>query len=160
MKQHERTHKGSVSGNNSEDSATRKSKAAVTKDALKVKKSTDSKQSSNDIQRSGLIHSPLSEVASLPTSVIDTPLSTLAEPMLYGDANTQQMMPTEHMSNGLTNLYPPIGDDTMLNSAAVARENMDKPIMMSTGAPPPFMRGFSDLDTLAQAAESFDPYYA
>ena len=25
--------------------------------------------------------------------------------------------------------------------------------------PPLLMRGFSDLDTLAQAAESFDPYY-
>lgn len=160
MKQHERTHKGSVSGSNSDDSAVRKSKAAATKDALKLKKASESNPASNDIRRGSLIHSPLSEVASLPTGVIDTPLTTLAEPMLYGDASTQMIMPNDHLSNGMTNLYPPIVDDTMLNSVAATRENAEKTVMMQPGCPPPFQRGFSDLDTLAQAAESFNPYYS
>jgi hypothetical protein len=158
MKQHERTHKGSISGSNSDDSVVRKSKAAATKEALKVKKLTDSRQASGDARRTSIIHSPLSEVASLPPSVLDTPLTTLAEPMLYDGSNSQMIMATEQMTNPLTNLYPPIGDDTMLNAAAVAQENAEKAIMMPA-CPPPFQRAFSDLDTLAQAAESFDPYY-
>jgi hypothetical protein len=158
MKQHERTHKGSVSGSNSDDSMVRKSKAATTKDALKAKKPTDLGQGSSDARRTSIIHSPLSEVASLPPSVLDTPLATLAEPMLYDSPNTQMIMPAERMANPMTNLYPPIGDDTMLNAVAVAQENAEKAILMPAGHPP-LQRGFSDLDTLAQAAESFDPYY-
>jgi hypothetical protein len=158
MKQHERTHKGSVSGSNSDDSAVRKSKAASTKDALKAKKPTDSGQGSSDARRTSIIHSPLSEVASLPPSVLDTPLATLAEPMLYDGPNAQMAMPAERMANPMTNLYPPIGDDTMLNAVAVVQENAGKAILMPAGHPP-LQRGFSDLDTLAQAAESFNPYY-
>jgi hypothetical protein len=158
MKQHERTHKGSISGSNSDDSAVRKSKAALTKEALKAKKPTDSRQGSGNPRRTSIIHSPLSEVASLPPSVLDTPLTTLAEPMLYDGSNTQTIMPVEQLTNPMTNLYPPIGDDTILNAAAMAQENAEKAIMMPAGHPP-FQRGFSDLDTLAQAAESFDPYY-
>jgi len=158
MKQHERTHKGSLSENNSDDSMVRKSKAATTKDALKAKKSTDSRQGSSDTRRTSIIHSPLSEVASLPPSVLDTPMATLAEPMLYDSSNTRMVMPAERMANPMTNLYPPIGDDTMLNAAAVAQGNVEKAILMPAGHPP-LQRGFSDLDTLAQAAESFDPYY-
>ena len=158
MKQHERTHKGSVSGSNSDDSVVRKNKAAATKDALKAKKPTDSRQAAGDARRTSIIHSPLSEVASLPPSVLDTPLVTLAEPMLYDGSNTQMIIPTDQMANPMTNLYPPIGDDTMLNAAAAAQENAEKAVMMPAGRPP-FQRGFSDLDTLAQAAESFDPYY-
>ena len=159
MKQHERTHKGSVSGSNSDDSAARKSKAAATKEALKAKKLTDSRQAAGDTRRTSIAHSPLSEVASLPPNVLDSPLSTLAEPMLYDGSNAQMMMPTEQMTNPMTNLYPPIGDDTMLNAAAATQETAEKGIMMPTSHPP-FQRGFSDLDTLAQAAESFNPYYA
>ena len=158
MKQHERTHKGSVSGSTSDQSEARKSKAAATKEALK-KKAGDTTQLTSGVRRNSLITSPLSEVASLPPSVIDTPLSTLTEPMMYGDGSMQMPMTTEHMANGMSNIYPPIGDDTMLNAAAV-QENTEKPIMMPSGVPPPFTRGFSDLDTLAQAAESFDPYYS
>jgi hypothetical protein len=158
MKQHERTHKGSLSGSHSDDSVVRKSKAATTKDALKAKKSTDSRRGSSDTRRTSIIHSPLSEVASLPPSVLDTPMATLAEPMLYDSSNTQIIMPAEQMANPMTNLYPPIGDDTMLNAAAVAQENVEKAILMPAGHPP-LQRGFSDLDTLAQAAESYDPYY-
>jgi hypothetical protein len=158
MKQHERTHKGSISGSNSDDSGVRKSKAAVTKEALKAKKPTDSRQGSSDTRRTSIIHSPLSEVASLPPSVLDTPLTTLAEPMLYDGSNTEMIIPADQLTNSMTNLYPPIGDDTILNAAAVVQENAEKAIMMPAGHPP-FQRGFSDLDTLAQAAESFDPYY-
>jgi hypothetical protein len=158
MKQHERTHKGSVSGSNSDDSVARKSKAASTKDALKAKQPTDSGQGSSDARRTSIIHSPLSEVASLPPSVLDTPLAALAEPMLYDGPNAQMIMPVERMANPMTNLYPPIGDETMLNAVAVARENAEKAILMPAGHPP-LQRGFSDLDTLAQAAESFVPYY-
>ena len=157
MKQHERTHKGSISGSNSDDSMVRKSKAAATKDALKVKKSTELRQVTGDTQRTSIIHSPLSEVASIPPSVLDTPLATLAEPMLY-DGSNQMIMPTDQMANSMTNIYPPIGDDTMLNAAVMAQENAEKAIMMTTGHPS-LQRGFSDLDTLAQAAERFDPYY-
>jgi hypothetical protein len=85
-------------------------------------------------------------------------MATLAEPMLYDSSNTQIIMPAEQMANPMTNLYPPIGDDTMLNAAAVAQENVEKAILMPAGHPP-LQRGFSDLDTLAQAAESYDPYY-
>jgi hypothetical protein len=158
MKQHERTHKGSVSTSNSDDSVVRKSKAAMTKEALKAKKPTHSRQASGDARRTSIVHSPFSEVASLPPSVLDTPLTTLAEPTLYDSSSTQMIMPTEPLINPMTNLYPPIGDDTILNTAAVAQENPEKAILMPAGHPP-FQRCFSDLDTLAQAAESFDPYY-
>jgi len=158
MKQHERTHKGSVSGSNSDDSMVRKSKAATTKDALKAKKPTDSRQDSSDARRTSIIHSPLSEVASLPPSVLDTPLATLAEPMLYDSPNTQMIMPAEQMANPMTNLYPPIGDDTMLSAVAVVQENAEKAILMPA-AHPPLQHSFSNLNTLAQAAESFGPYY-
>ena len=158
MKQHERTHKGSISGSNSDDSVLRKSKAAATKDALKAKNSAESRPVTGDPSRTGIIHSPLSEVASIPPSVLDTPLATLAEPMLYDGSNAPIIIPTEQLANTMTNLYPPLGDDTMLNAAAVAQENAEKAMMMPAGHPP-FQRGFSDLDTLAQAAESFDPYY-
>lgn len=160
MKQHERTHKGSASGSNSDDTVVRKSKAAITKDALKAKKATDPQQCSTDTRKNSLIHSPLSEVASLPAGVINTPLPSLAEPMPYGDPSAQMIMASEQLPNGITNMYPPIVDDTMLNTAAAAAENAEKPIRMPAEGPPPFIRGFSDLDTLAQAAESFDPYYA
>jgi hypothetical protein len=158
MKQHERTHRGSVSTTNSDDSVARKSKAATTREALKAKKPTDARQASGHTRRTSIVHSPLSEVASLPPSVLDTPLTTLAEPPLYDGSSSQMIMPTEQLMNPMTNLYPPIGDDTILNTVAVAQENPDKAILMPAGHPP-FQRAFSDLDTLAQAAESFDPYY-
>jgi hypothetical protein len=159
MKQHERTHKGSVSTSTSDDSVARKSKADITKEALKAKKPTDSRQASGDTRRTSIVHSPLSEVASLPPSVLDTPLTTLAEPTLYDGSRNHMIMPPEQLISPMTNLYPPIGDDTILNTAAPAQENREKGIVMPA-RPPPFPRGYSDLDTLAQAAESFGPYYS
>ena len=158
MKQHERTHKGS--GSNSEDSMTRKSKAAKTVEAQKAKQAPDAQ--SIGVPR---VQSPLSEVASLAPSAIETPLATLSEPMLYTDPTSTVHMPLPdlQMQSAISNLYPPIRDDTLLGSAATTAPSADKiGSMPTTNVPPPFIRGFSDLDTLAQAASesaNFDTYY-
>jgi hypothetical protein len=166
MKQHERTHKGaSSSGNISDDSVVRKSKAAITKETAKAKKAAadaTADTTAPPARRSSMIHSPLSEVASIAPSAIETPITSLTEPMLYDDPTTALPMlapaPVEPLSNGMATIYPPIVEDTMLNGAAMSQQ-VDKPVTLSA-AMPSLQRGFSDLDTLAQAAESFNPYYS
>jgi hypothetical protein len=160
MKQHERTHKGSQSGSNSDDSA-RRSKAAITKDAQKAKpvKTHDSSR------RSSLIHSPLSEVTSLAPTAVETPVMLTDESSFYREP-PQMLMPIQTIPEGVSpnSLYPALGDDTLLNGGPMLHQSMmHKSAENGLGGqilmPPTLIRGFSDLDTLAQAAESFDPYY-
>ncbi|ETI22224.1 hypothetical protein G647_06297 [Cladophialophora carrionii CBS 160.54] len=164
MKQHERTHKGqSTSSSNSEDS-TRKSKAAITKDAQKAKQLKKEHSANTEAsRRSSLIHSPLSEVTSVAPTAIDTPLN-VEESAMYADP-TQVLMPIQTIPDNVSpsSLYPPLGDETLMNAAPLGQI----PVLSKSHDPgsgaggfmnpmPPLVRGLSDLDTLAQAAESFD----
>ncbi|EXJ86247.1 hypothetical protein A1O1_06617 [Capronia coronata CBS 617.96] len=164
MKQHERTHKNSIAGSNGEDSA-RRSKAAITKDAQKVKQTNRAETMvSNASRRSSMIHSPLSEGTSLAPTAIETPLNV--EENNYYSEHSQMLMPMQPMQDGVSpnSLYPSLSDEMLLaNNANLQQPSPTK--MNGNGLgndglmPPTLVRGFSDLDTLAQAAESFDPYY-
>jgi hypothetical protein len=164
MKQHERTHKGSASGSTSDEQPARRSKAAITKDAQKEKSAQSETQPGDLTRKTNLVHSPLSEVtslASLAPSAIETPL-TIEEPILYQNPIPQNMIPIEASSASMS-MYPPLVEEAMLNASnplMLQPFDPSKQIMLPELAPPPLMRGFSDLDTLAQAAaESYEPYY-
>lgn len=143
MKQHERTHKN-TNNKNSEDT---RSKAAITKDAQKMKahKKSDS-ETSVHIRRNSLIQSPLSEAPSLPHNTVDTPV--IPDAAFYQDPSPPMMMATDTLLVPETlvpaSMYPPLGDETMNGTLPPT-----KPLLE---------RGFSDLDTLAQAAEYTDGY--
>ena len=167
MKQHERTHKSSGSGSNSDESSNpRRSKAAVTQDHQKQKAISKQESGSSDLASStsaSMMRSPLSEVTSIaPVADLQTPLDAA----FYPDPSVNQvMMPAiMPMSDGLSpnSVYPPLAEDAMLAAASIVPP-MDKMADFSAAStipmPPTLIRGFSDLDTLAQAAESFDPYY-
>lgn len=165
MKQHERTHKGSASGSASDEQPARRSKAAITKDAQKEKSAQSETQGAESTRKSNHVHSPLSEVtslASLAPSAIETPL-TIEEPILYQNSVPQNMISTEASAAASMSMYPPLVEDAMLNPTnplMLQPFDPSKQLMLSELAPPPLMRGFSDLDTLAQAAaESYEPYY-
>ncbi|KIW85708.1 hypothetical protein Z517_01100 [Fonsecaea pedrosoi CBS 271.37] len=165
MKQHERTHKGMSASGSTSDESTRKSKAAITKDAQKAKQHHKlDKINTEASRRSSLIHSPLSEVTSLAPTAIDTPLN-VDESAFYHDP-PQVLMPIQTIPESVSpgSLYPPLGDDPLLNSTPLGQlptlGKTHDPTLGGTGLlppmPPTLTRGFSDLDTLAQAAESFD----
>lgn len=169
MKQHERTHKGSNSGSNSDNSAVRRSKASITKVAVAQK----TRQAQNDetaipdrSRRSSLMRSPLSEVTSLAPPATDTSLSTESSlaTNFYPDAQ-QMLMPIQPIPETLSpnSFYP----EELLNPQSsilpLPQLMMDKPedfaLNGSIPMAPMLVRGYSDLDTLAHAAETFDPYY-
>lgn len=164
MKQHERTHKGSASGSVSDEQPARRSKAAITKEAQKAKSAQSESQVNDLTRKTSLVTSPLSEVTSLAPSAIETPL-TLEEPVLYQHSVPQNMIPTEPSIPVSMSMYPPLGDDTMLSTNPIMLQPLQfdptkQNVLPELAAPPPLMRGFSDLDTLAQAAaESYEPYY-
>lgn len=54
-------------------------------------------------------------------------------------------------------MYPPLVDDSLISSGLPIQIQNDK-LDIAIPQPPVLVRGFSDLDTLAQAA-AFDPYY-
>ncbi|KIX93039.1 uncharacterized protein Z520_11312 [Fonsecaea multimorphosa CBS 102226] len=165
MKQHERTHKGASASGSTSDESTRKSKAAITKDAQRAKqhKKLD-KINTEASRRSSLIHSPLSEVTSIAPTAIDTPLN-VDESAFYHDP-PQVLMPIHTIPESVSpsSLYPPLGDDPLLNSTSIGQVptlgKSNEHNLVGSGLlqpmPPTLTRGFSDLDTLAQAAESFD----
>ena len=176
MKQHERTHKGSISGSNSEDAGTKKSKAAVTKEAAKRKKdieavSLEGVEPSAPIKthsrKASIIPSPLSEVSSIPSASIDQPQQTLPqlpEPAIMPDPLFPETTAQDILNATQSGMYPPLSDSTMLSIVP----NLDKSSLLGLSGqaapppppPPPLMRGFSDLDTLASAAEAYnDPFY-
>ncbi|KIW67379.1 hypothetical protein, variant [Phialophora macrospora] len=163
MKQHERTHKGQSASSSNSESSTRKSKAAITKDAQKAKQLKKEHSANTEAsRRSSLIHSPLSEVTSVAATAIDTPLNV--EEPIYADPS-QVLMPIQAIPDNVSpsSLYPPLGDETLMNTVPMGQI----PVMSKSHDPgsgagdfmnpmPPLIRGLSDLDTLAQAAESFD----
>ncbi|KIW32015.1 hypothetical protein, variant [Cladophialophora immunda] len=165
MKQHERTHKGASASGSASDESTRKSKAAITKDAQRAKqhKKLD-KINTEASRRSSLIHSPLSEVTSIAPTAIDTPLN-VDESAFYHDP-PQVLMPIQTIPESVSpsSLYPPLGDDPLLNSTSIGQMHplgkSNDHTLAGSGLlpplPPTLTRGFSDLDTLAQVAESFD----
>lgn len=158
MKQHERTHKNQA-GKGSDDST--RSKAAITKEAQKEKshKKTES-QASNQTNKTSHMQSPISEVASLAPSTIDNSIIQ-ADPTFFQEPLPQLILPNETnaVSGVISNssMYPPLGDDTIMSNSTLPQvDKLDASIQM----PPTLIRGFSDLDTLAQAAAAdFDPYY-
>lgn len=165
MKQHERTHKGHSASSSTSDESTRRSKAAITKEAQKTKQmKTEHSGTTEASRRSSLIHSPLSEVTSVAPTAVDTPMNA-DESAFYNDAS-QVLMPIQANIDNMSpsSLYPPLSDETVLGIPPLAQAaTMNKSNDVAYGAsglmnpmPPLLTRGLSDLDTLAQAAESFD----
>ncbi len=147
MKQHERTHKGSASGSNSDDTTYKRSKAAIAKDAARAKKATsDVNQSSSN---AGLIHSPLSEVASIDPSVIGTPLA----PGEHTHFNDVPRAGNDETSRNVS-AYPPLGDEPAFSTLSQLDRTAGTAL---DNAQAPMQRAYSDLDTLALAA-AYDPY--
>lgn len=165
MKQHERTHKGSNAGSNSDESSnSRRSKAAITRDHQKKKSISKQDSGSSDPSTgASLIRSPLSEVTSItPVMPTDTQIS-LDETAFFPDAVAGQVMMPAVVPGSVSpnSVYPPLADDAVLAAAGII-PSVDKIPEFNPATipmPPTLIRGFSDLDTLASAAESLDPYY-
>ncbi|RMZ80373.1 hypothetical protein DV738_g2835, partial [Chaetothyriales sp. CBS 135597] len=147
MKQHERTHKGSVSGTVSDDPNSRRNKAVVTREAQKswVAKHDSVVASEPAPQSVLLIPSPLSQSTSGATS---NPESLYPEPANPSLISTRPL----HQTGPSSSAYPPLADDALLARGTVKLPNTAHATI------PAMHRGFSDLDTLAQAAETFNPY--
>jgi hypothetical protein len=172
MKQHERTHKNANSGNNAEEVASRRSKAAITREAQKTKehsRKAESIGSDPTTQSAGSkLQSPLSDVTSIAPS-LEAPISLEDQTAFFPVTTETPLLPMnipilpipENVSPN--SLYPPIAEDVMLPMGAVNPSMTSTKLMdlnsMPVMAMPTLIRGFSDLDTLAQAAETFDPYY-
>lgn len=169
MKQHERTHKDLESDDKSNDSTARRSKAAITKDAQKAKqtKKTDAMKAGHS-RRSSMMRSPLSDVTSLAPPTTETSVNSEESivPGFYPDSQ-QMLLPIQPIPEVLSPnvLYPPMGDDLLAAQASLLplpQLMMDKSSVFGLNPHMGMTPGlrFPDLDTLAQAAESFDPYYA
>jgi hypothetical protein len=74
-------------------------------------------------------------------------------------------IPTMPDSVSPNSLYPPLSEELLMGPGGLVPQPLydtKADLGMNNGTlamPPALIRGFSDLDTLAQAAESFDPYY-
>lgn len=158
MKQHERTHK-----NRPANGEEKKSKAQATREANKAKENEKQEQPSAAQQpsyparmrKSSSGASEPSDVTLAPNPV-DTPVNI--SPSFFPDPNPQILLPadTSLSMDPTVSMYPPLIDEAMLAaSTMVPGDKLGLPIPQ----PPALVRGFSDLDTLAQAAESFDPFY-
>ena len=165
MKQHERTHKGSISGSASDDSNSRRSKAAATRDAQRSKtvKKQESTASAPTPQSSTLVPSPLSQTTSVAASNSDLPIG-FDDPSMYPDTTGQVLMPIQPIPENISpnSLYPPLVDETILGPIYSGLPVVDKALelpLSNPALPIPLIRGFSDLDTLAQVAETMDPSY-
>lgn len=167
MKQHERTHKNSGSASNVEEPNPHRSKAALTRDAQKNKQIKKSESSGSDpTTQSSMIRSPLSEVISAAPS-LEAPIPLEEQPLLYPtEPSNPVMIPVQPIPDTLSpnSLYPPITDEALLAATSTVPPPLTKKVMDMSGLPavpmpPTLIRGYSDLDTLAQVAETFDPYY-
>ncbi|KAK5104240.1 hypothetical protein LTS08_002127 [Lithohypha guttulata] len=161
MKQHERTHK-----NRPANGEEKKSKAQTTRDANKSKDIPKEEvpvpalpvvlQNPVQIRKSSSGLSNPSDIT-LPLNPIDTPVDT--SPSFFADPTPQIVLPTDTAldADSLVNsMYPPLIDEPLAATAISINEKLEMPVPQ----PPTLVRGFSDLDTLAQAAESqYDPYY-
>jgi len=158
MKQHERTHK-----NRGDNVGDKKSKAQATRDANKAKESQDDEPASDAQQQqppkpahmrkqsSGL--SAPSDITLAPNPV-DTPVDM----SFFPDSNPQILLHSDTELDAAQNaasMYPPLGDEMLAAGMMPTNVKLEVP----NPQPPALVRGFSDLDTLAQAAESFDPYF-
>ncbi|KAJ9660346.1 hypothetical protein H2198_002655 [Neophaeococcomyces mojaviensis] len=162
MKQHERTHKDHPQNTNGEE---KKSKAQATREAQKTKaakkeeggKRTQPAQPDYPahIRKSSSGISDPSEISLAPNHV-ETPVDI--SPTFFPDPNPQIVLPMDSTllsDPTAASMYPPLVDDTLIPPGVLSQnEKLD----ISVPQPPTLVRGFSDLDTLAQAA-AFDPYY-
>lgn len=167
MKQHERTHKNNSSSSNTEESTARRSKAAVTRDSQRNKQLTKSESLESDPTSIPSLQSPLSEVTSAAPS-LEAPIARDDQAFYSCDITNQVLpvLPVQTMAESINanSLYPPITDETLMAAAnamaqPIPEKLMDMSDLPAMPMPPTLVRGFSDLDTLAQAAETFDPYY-
>lgn len=166
MKQHERTHKN----NTSDESNSRRNKAAITRDAQRSKqlrKEDSDGASSTEPYTSGSSNfkrSPVSDQTSLEPPTSELPL--IMPDVAFFPDNNPMMIPQQPLpDNFATSIYPPLTDEALLaaTNAMPPMPPIDTRLApLGSGnipMPPSLVRGFSDLDTLAQAAESFDPSY-
>ena len=145
MKQHERTHKGSLSGSISDDPTLKRSKAAITKEAVRANKNSSSDAGLKT--QNGLIHSPLSEMASID-------IGAIVSPMPEGRASFEEDVIIGNGDAAHASIYPPLNDDSEFGNIL----QLDRSLVGGlAGVPPPMPRAFNDLDTLAMAA-AYDPY--
>ena len=156
MKQHERTHKNNSNG---EDSNPRRSKAAVTRDAQRKQLQQEESE--------GTASTDLTTSASSDQTSIEPPISEL--PMLMPDVaffpdSNPMLLPQQPLPEFIPNsVYPPLTDESLMavNSIPQTIDLRLAPIGLgNTLLAPSLTRGLSDLDTLAQVAETFDPLYA
>ena len=154
MKQHERTHK-----NRPANGEEKKSKAQATREASKVK--------DLDHEESIFVPAKLRKLSSgtsdpsdttFVSNTIDTPIDISPSFMLDNHPQIAILpdgsVPMDPMSSSM---YPPLVDDPLLGSSILQTEPKTQ---LAVPQPPALVRGFSDLDTLAQAAESaFEPYF-
>lgn len=158
MKQHERTHK-----NRATSGEEKKSKAQATREANKAK---EQQQELAPAQTMPTNPAQLRKMSSgnsepsdttLQSNLVDTPVDI--SPTFFPEATPQIVLPDETLPLDPTgaSMYPPLLDDTLMaNTVLQPTEKLE----LSVPQPPALIRGFSDLDTLAQAAESaFDPYF-
>ncbi|KAK5047624.1 hypothetical protein LTR84_006289 [Exophiala bonariae] len=169
MKQHERTHKGSMSGSNSDNSSVRRSKASITKVAQKARQAQKDDTTLPDrSRRSSLMRSPLSEVTSLAPPATDTSLSTESSLATNFYPDTQQMlMPIQTIPETLSPNTFYSNELLMQQQSSILplpQLMLDKAddftLAGNMPSAPPLLRGFSDLDTLANVAgAAYDPNY-
>ncbi|RMZ78921.1 hypothetical protein DV737_g3671, partial [Chaetothyriales sp. CBS 132003] len=166
MKQHERTHKASASSSASDDASTRRSKAVLTREAQKNRAAKQDSVNSEPTPQSvsvPLIPSPLSQSMSRATSNPERSVG-YEDPSLYPEPTNPSLLSTGPLPPNVPpgSVYPPLADDGLLAPEHLPLAHAAKAAKLSnTLLPslPTLVRGFSDLDTLAQAAETFDPYY-
>jgi hypothetical protein len=164
MKQHERTHKGS-NASNSEDTNSRRSKAAITRDAQRNKQIT--KQDSDCTSTSDFASASSTMKRSPPsdTTSLEPPPSDLGLGIndTFFTEPSSLMMPQQTIPENISppnTIYPPLTDEALLAANTLQPMGSRLPPLPTGSLPmPSLIRGFSDLDTLAHAAESFDPCY-
>lgn len=164
MKQHERTHRNQGLNTTGEE---KKSKAQATREAQKTK-NTKQSEVETDVQAaqseypahtrtsSSGISDP-SDV-SLGPNTVETPIDI--SPSFFPDPSPQIMLPLDSTllsDSTAASMYPPLVDDNLISDGLPIQIQNEK-LDIAIPQPPVLVRGFSDLDTLAQAA-AFDPYY-
>lgn len=161
MKQHERTHKNRPAKDDE-----KKSKAQTTREANKAREAPQGEEATHaQPQTVQHPHPPHNRKSSSGTS--DPSESTLApisantpvnmSPTFFPDVAPQIILPGDTTLTGdvmAPSMYPALPEEAL--SAPGMQSGDDK---LPVPQPPQLVRGFSDLDTLAQAAETFDPYF-
>lgn len=162
MKQHERTHK-----NRGSNGTEKKSKAQTTREADQAKEAALLEQP--EMMQPQVLPTPaqfrkqssgLSDPSdgTLAVNPVVTPVDI--SPAFFADPNPQIVLPGDAslLDPTVASMYPPLVDEALLMSGGIP--NNEK-LEVHQIQPPTLVRGFSDLDTLAQAASEsqFDPYF-